>query len=77
MKLPATLSIILALVFVPCALAATPQTFLTLNNQPGDWVGAGLLQTFTPSDGTFTFIKIPTGGVQVSFTTPSFSHFWY
>jgi Calx-beta domain-containing protein len=75
-RLPAAFLTILVLFLAPCAVAATPQTFIMLNSQPGDWVGQGMLQTFTPSDGTFTFTKIPTGGVQVSFYNPTPSHFW-
>jgi len=36
------------------AAGATPQTFLTLNSQPGDYIGGGITQTFTPADGTFS-----------------------
>jgi len=69
--------ILLVLGLSPLALAATPQTFLTLNSQPGDRIGQGMLQTFTPADGAF--VVIPTaygGGVQLSFNTPDFSTYW-
>ncbi|HEY2941458.1 MAG TPA: FG-GAP-like repeat-containing protein [Vicinamibacteria bacterium] len=50
-------------------------TVLFLDSQPGDYVGAGLQQTFTPLDGTFSGSTLFGGGVQVSFQGPS--HFWY
>ena len=59
------------------ALAATPQTFLTLDSQPGDFVGQGILQTFTPADGTFAVQPTFDGGVEFSFQTPDFSSTWY
>jgi len=59
------------------ALAATPQTFLTLDSQPGDYVGQGVLQTFTPADGTFILQPSPgSGAVQLSFSTSDYSSFW-
>jgi hypothetical protein len=62
--LPRLALIIFAL--APVAFAATPQTFLTLNSQPGDYIGQGQQYTFTPSDGTFTFQMI-NGTIQVFF----------
>src|SRR5205085_6156879 len=61
-----------------CAFAsgATPQTFLTLNSQPGDYVGQGITQTFTPADGTFS-VSNSSDTVSISFSTPTFSQFWY
>ena len=44
-------------VFLSCfcsVASATPKTFLTLNSQPGDYVGQGITQTLTPADGTFS-----------------------
>ena len=58
------------------ALAAGPQTFLTLNSQPGDWVGQGITQTLTPADGTFT-VNNSSDTVSISFNTSDFSQFWY
>jgi len=58
------------------AFAATPQTFLTLNSQPGDYIGQGITQTFTPADGTFTVSNSP-DTVSISFHTPTYSQFWY
>ncbi len=51
-------------------------TFFTLNSQPGDFVGGGITQTFTPADGTFIVNTVFNGGVDVSFHTANFSSFW-
>jgi hypothetical protein len=63
------------LVLLPLTFAATPQTFLYLNSQPGDYVGGGLQQMFTPSDGTFNLVTI-NGIVQVFFDNASYSQTW-
>jgi hypothetical protein len=56
------------LVLIPgLAAAGTPQTFLILNSQPGDYIGQGQYQVFTTSDGTFTAQSTYRGGVAVSF----------
>ncbi len=71
------LSMLLILTFVPSMALAAAQTVLILNSQPGDWVGAGLQQTFTPADGQFTVTSIANGGFQLAFNTPDYSHFWH
>jgi hypothetical protein len=43
--------------------AGTPQTFLILNSQPGDYMGQGQYQVFTPSDGTFSAQSVYRGGL--------------
>jgi hypothetical protein len=48
------------------ASGATPKTFLTLNSQPGDYVGQGITQTLTPADGTFS-ISNSSDAVSISF----------
>ena len=63
------------LVLVPFTFGATPQTFLTLNSQPGDFVGQGIQQTFTPSDGTFVLRTI-NGVIEFFFNTPDYSQTW-
>jgi hypothetical protein len=60
--------------FSGVASGATPQTFLTLISEPGDWVGQGITQTLTPADGTFT-VTNTSDTVSVSFN--SSSQFWY
>ncbi len=61
--------------FSAVAFGATPQTFLTLNSQPGDYIGQGITQTFTPSDGTFS-VSNSSDTVSISFNTPTYSQFW-
>jgi hypothetical protein len=67
-----------AFVFLFSAVAscATPQTFLTLDSQPGDYIGQGITQTFTATDGTFS-VSNTTDTVSISFNTSTFSQFWY
>jgi len=79
MKLGTTLFVLISLfAFARSAKAATTDidTLLTLNSQPGDFVGQGLTQTFTPKDGTFIVGTSPGGEVQVFFHTSDFSSFW-
>ncbi|MGA9508244.1 MAG: Calx-beta domain-containing protein [Candidatus Sulfotelmatobacter sp.] len=63
------------LLSAPFAFASTPQTFLSLNSQPGDYVGQGIQQTFTPSEGTFVFQAV-NGVIEFSFYTPDYSQTW-
>ncbi len=63
------------LLFTRIATASTPQTFLTLISQPGDYVGGGITQTLTPADGTFS-VTNSTSEVTIVFHTPSYSQFW-
>ncbi len=62
--------------FCTFATGATPQTFLTLNSQPGDYIGQGITQTLTPADGTFS-VSNSSDAVSISFNTPTYSQFWY
>lgn len=52
-------------------------TSLTLNSDPGDYIGGGQFLFFTPADGTFGAYQNYDQGVSLSFNTPSFDHFWY
>jgi Calx-beta domain len=54
---------------------AAAQTFLSLDSQPGDYIGQGLSQTVTPSDGTF-FVQNLSNAVQVYFHTADYSTNW-
>ena|GEM_PF-6473842 len=63
------------LLCAPFAFASTPQTFLSLNSQPGDYVGKGIQASFTPSDGTFVLRAI-NGVIEFSFYTPDYSQTW-
>jgi hypothetical protein len=60
--------------FSAVASGATATTFLTLNSQPGDYVGQGITQTFTPADGTFS-VSNSSDSVSISFN--SSTQFWY
>ena len=51
------------------------QTFLSLDSQPGDYIGQGMSQTFTPADGTFVAQKLA-NGVEVTFHTADYSSNW-
>ena len=68
-----------ALVLAICMSAgmlatASAQTLLMLNSQPGDSVGQGLTQTFTPADGAFTVQTVYNGGIEVFFQGGG--HYW-
>src|ERR1700731_3955666 len=52
-------------------------TSLTLNSDPGDYIGGGQFLFFTPADGSFNAYQNFDQGVSVSFNTPNYSHFWY
>jgi hypothetical protein len=68
--------IVVLVSFASCAFASTAQTFLSLNSQPGDYIGGGIQQTFTPADGTFA-VQSSNSGVQISFHTANYSSWWY
>jgi len=55
--------------------AAGQTTSLELRSQPGDFVGGGIDQTFTPADGTFTANRNFNNGVTINFNGGS--HFWF
>jgi hypothetical protein len=58
-------------------LAGTPQTLLSMNSQPGDWVGGGQQYSFTPADGTFTVQGSYNNGISASFIAPGYTEWWY
>jgi len=64
-------------VLAACERVGAASTLLLLNSQPGDYIGGGITQTFTPSDGTLAVNATYNGGVQVSFQAPNFSSWWY
>src|SRR5260370_434452 len=72
--------LIAAILVATLALASnatgSTATFITLNSQPGDYIGGGITQTFTPGDGTFTVNTVYNDGVDVSFHTANYSSFW-
>jgi len=62
--------------FPYAASASTATTYLYLNSQPGDYIGQGITQTLTPSEGTFS-VSNGLNTVNVSFNTPEFSQSWH
>ena len=76
MRLYLSLTILSIVSFLPTAYGATPQTFITLISQPGDYIGQGITQTLTTADGSF-FVSNTSDSVSVSFHTPDYSQFWY
>lgn len=69
-----TVSILAIFTVAGMMATASAQTFLTVNSQPGDFIGQGLSQTFTSSDGTFTAQTTYKDGVAVYFQGGG--HFW-
>jgi len=67
--------LVLAFAMTTLASASSPQTFLTLMSQPGDYIGQGITQTLSPADGTFS-VSNSTDTVSVSFQG-SPGQFWY
>jgi hypothetical protein len=75
MRLRITLVIFcLVTLFSALASGATPQTFLSLESQPGDYIGQGITQTLTPADGTFS-VSNSSDAVSISFN--SSTQFWF
>lgn len=56
-------------------IAAGQTTSLQLKSQPGDFIGGGVDQTFTPADGTFTAFRNFNNGVAINFNGGP--HWWY
>lgn len=57
------------------ATANAQVTSLTLNSDPGDFIGGGQFLFLTPADGTFNATTNFDSGVSVSFFGPA--HFWF
>src|SRR5882762_8161485 len=51
-------------------------TSLTLNSDPGDYIGAGQFLFFTSADGNFSAQQNFDQEVSIGFSTPTFSQFW-
>jgi hypothetical protein len=58
------------------ANSSAQTTLLVLDSQPGDYIGGGVLQTYSEADGTFNAARNFDGGVTVAFATPDHSHRW-
>lgn len=77
MRLHISLAILsLASLLSPVAYGTTPQTFITLISQPGDYIGQGITQTYTAANGTFS-VSNSSDSASVSFHTSDYSQFWY
>ena len=64
------LDILSALSFTATASASKAQTFFTLISRPGNYIGGGTTETFTPADETFS-VTNSTDTVSISFHTPA------
>ncbi len=53
---------------------ATPQTFLTFNSDPGDYIGLGRHQTWTSSDGSFLVTSGNGNNIEIRFS--SLANWW-
>lgn len=68
---------LLLMVLLACASGATAQvTSLTMNSDPGDYIGGGQFYYYTPADGAFSAQSSPQV-ITISFNTPNFSDWWY
>jgi hypothetical protein len=74
-----SICILLTLFGLPiwASTAQAQVTSLTLNSDPGDYIGLGQFLFFTPGDGTFSAYQNYDQGVSLSFNTPTYDHFWY
>jgi hypothetical protein len=69
-------SMVALMCLISCAaFASNPATYLSLNSQPGDYVGGGGTYKFTPADGTFS-VTNSSSTVNITFNTSDFSQFW-
>ena len=68
--------LLLAALLISPVTSWAQTTVLLLHSQPGDYIGAGLDQTFTEVDGTFSATRNFNNGVAVDFTAPGFTHWW-
>ncbi len=70
-------SVALALVvqLLSASVSAAQTTALALNSQLGDFIGGGISQTFTPTDGAFSTSRNFSNGISVQFNGGP--HFWF
>ena len=74
-RVSASLAITLFVQLFSAAVGAAQTTALALNSQPGDFIGGGINQTFTPADGIFTPSRNFSNGISVQFNGGP--HFWF
>lgn len=71
-------SLVLALAALACSVSVHAQvTSLTMFSDPGDYIGGGQFQFYTPAEGTFSAQRNYAEGVSLSFNTASYDHWWY
>ena len=58
---------ILVISFLVAPFASAAETLLTFDSQPGDYIGQGVQQTWTETDGTFSAEKNDDNGVSIAF----------
>lgn len=57
---------LLAALLIGSVVPAAAQTFLlVMDSEPGDYVGGGVLRSYTPADGTFQVVQNAWGGISV------------
>ena len=61
----------------PVGAAEARPTFLLLNSEPGDYIGRGIHQVFTPADGIFCISRNFDGRVSISFFGSGFGTYWF
>lgn len=76
MKYLRSFSFVLALMFL-ATTARAQVTSLSLNSDPGDFVGGGQTIFLTPADGTFTANQNFDNGVSVNFEGNQLGQFWF
>src|SRR2546423_298119 len=70
----------LSFVFALLVLATTARaqvTSLSLNSDPGDFIGGGRSIFLTPADGTFSANQNFDNGVSIDFFGNQFTQFWF
>lgn len=69
--------IMATLILLSCGTAASAETFLSFDSQPGDYIGGGINRTWTLADGTFAVQATFRSGITVSFNSNSPGTWWY
>lgn len=71
----ALITTMIALFAIVNSAKGATNTYLTLDSQPGDYIGQGVNRSFAAGDGTFSVGQTYNGGVQVSFSNAT--DWWY
>lgn len=70
-------SVLVLMLLAGSTHAFAGSTLLSMQSEPGDYIGGGREYFFVPSDGMFTAHRNTNNGVSISFQTPTFSEWWY